>query len=155
MKKVISLIIFSLFASGIITAQTTISAAKDIVQHIDLNKSNILSNEYLDTVTIAKTTNINDYSMIGIHYGMGLSRVMWNPTQKQEMLLMPYNVGVTYTKYGKMFGYMPFFGYQIGLLFTQEGYKFKYNEERKYVYKVEGAEKAVMDVVDIPIQEAR
>ena len=150
MKKVISIIIFSLFASGIISAQTNISAARDVIKHIDLSQNQFLSNEYLDTVTIAKTTEINDYSMIGLHYGMGLSLVMWNPTQKQDMLLMPYNIGITYTKYGKMFGYMPFFGFQIGLLFTQEGYQFKYNEERKYVYKVEGAEKAVMDVVEMP-----
>lgn len=64
---------------------------------------------------------------------------------------MPYNVGVTYTKYGKMFGYMPYFGFQLGLLFTQEGYQFKYNEERNYTYKIEGAEKAVMDVIEAPL----
>ena len=88
--------------------------------------------------------------MIGIHYGMGISRVMWNPMQTQNMLLMPYNIGITYTKHGKMFGYMPYFGFQVGLIYTQEGYQFKYNEERKYVYKVEGAEKAVMDVIEVP-----
>jgi hypothetical protein len=81
---------------------------------------------------------------------MGISRVMWNPMQTQNMLLMPYNIGITYTKHGKMFGYMPYFGFQVGLIYTQEGYQFKYNEERKYVYKVEGAEKAVMDVIEVP-----
>lgn len=45
---------------------------------------------------------------------------------------------------------MPYFGFQVGLIYTQEGYQFKYNEERKYVYKVEGAEKAVMDVIEVP-----
>ena len=35
-------------------------------------------------------------------------------------------------------------------IYTQEGYHFKYNEERMYVYKVEGAEKAVMDVIEMP-----
>ena len=138
MKNTLAIIILSLFTSGIVSAQTNISAAKDVYA-------------YLDTVTIAKVTDINDYSMIGVHYGMGLSCVMWNPSQKQEMLLMPYNVGITYTKHGKMFGYMPFFGFQIGLLYTQEGYQFKYNEERDYVYKVEGAEKAIMDVVEVPL----
>ena len=150
MKKLILLIIFSLSAVGMVSAQSEISAAKDIIKHIELKDNQLFTNEYLDTVTIKKTSDINDYSMIGIHYGIGLSRVMWNPTQKQDMLLMPYNIGVTFTRHGKMFGYMPFFGFQIGLLYTQEGYQFKYNEERDYVYKVEGAEKAIMDVVEMP-----
>ena len=117
----------------------------------NIEYDNILTNEYLDTLNIKKSKEINDYSMIGIHYGVGLSRVMFNPSQKQDMLFMPYNVGVTYTKYGKMFGYMPYFGFQIGLLYTQEGYQFKYNEERDYIYKIEGAEKAIMDVVEMPL----
>lgn len=136
--------------AGSMAAQTKISAEQDILKHIDI-RGNELTNEYLDTLSIKKNTEINDYSMIGVHYGMGLSRVMWNPTQQQDMLLMPYNIGVTYTKYGKMFGFMPFFGFQIGLLYTQEGYQFKYNEERHYVYKVEGAEKAILDVIEMPL----
>ena len=150
MKKIISILVFSLFITGVAVAQTQISAAKDLVKQLE-HKQNGYTEIYLDTVSIKKTTDINDYSMIGIHYGMGLSSVMWNPMQKQEMLLMPYNVGVTFTRYGKMFGFMPFFGFQVGLLYTQEGYQFKYNEERDYIYKVEGAEKAVMDVIEMPL----
>ncbi len=150
MKKIFTLIVFSLFVTGYISAQTRISAEQDILKQINV-RENTLSNEYLDTLHIEKKSEINDYSMIGIHYGMGLSRVMWNPTQQQDMLLMPYNVGITYTKYGKMFGFMPFFGFQVGLLYTQEGYQFKYNEERNYVYKVEGAEKAILDVIEMPL----
>ena len=150
MKKVIGFIALSLLMAGSMAAQTKISAEQDILKHIDI-RGNELTNEYLDTLSIKKNTEINDYSMIGVHYGMGLSRVMWNPTQQQDMLLMPYNIGVTYTKYGKMFGFMPFFGFQIGLLYTQEGYQFKYNEERNYVYKVEGAEKAILDVIEMPL----
>jgi hypothetical protein len=67
------------------------------------------------------------------------------------MLLMPMNVGVFYTKYGKMFGYMPYFGMEAGLVYTTEGYQFKYNEEDDYTYKIEGAEKAVMQVVELPV----
>lgn len=133
----------------------TMASAQNNVQKLTAasfeTKDNKYTNEYLDTVSIKKTTEINDYSMIGIHYGVGLSRVMWNPPQKQEMVFMPYNVGITYTKYGKMFGYMPYFGFQVGVLFTQEGYQFKYNEEKDYIYKIQGAEKAVMDVVEVPL----
>ena len=130
-------------------------SAQDTVQKMTLTsfdkKDTKYTNEYLDTVSIKKTTKINDYSMIGVHYGVGLSRVMWNPPQKQEYLVMPYNIGITYTKYGKMFGYMPYFGFQAGILFTQEGYQFKYNEEKKYIYKIQGAEKAVLDVIEVPL----
>lgn len=138
----------SLIATGV-SAQKKISE-KTPIKSFD-EKKVTLTDEYLDTVSIKKSSTINDYSMIGVHYGVGLSRVMWNPTQKQDMVFMPYNVGVTFTKYGKMFGYMPYFGFQVGLLYTQEGYQFKYNEERNYTYKIQGAEKAVMDVIEMPL----
>lgn len=109
------------------------------------------TNEFLDTLNIKKKLVINDYSMIGVHYGVNLSQVMWNPSQKQDMLLLPVNVGITYTKYGKMFGYMPYFGFQVGLLYTQEGYQFKYNEDKEYTYTILGAEKAVYDVLEVPL----
>ena len=108
-------------------------------------------NEYLDTLDVKKKLMINDYSMFGISYGVNLSQVMWNPVQNQDMLLIPMNIGISYTKYGKMFGYMPFFGFQIGLNYTKEGYQFEYNEEKDYTYTIEGAEKAIYDVVEMPL----
>ena len=110
-----------------------------------------ITDEFLDTLNIKKKLKINDYSMVGVQYGVGLSQVMWNPSQKQDMVLMPYNFGVTFTRYGKMFGYMPYFGFQVGLFYGQEGYQFEYNEERNYTYKIEGAEKAVINIVELPV----
>lgn len=110
-----------------------------------------MTNEYLDTISIRQKLELNDYTMIGFQYGAGLSQVMWNPTQKQEMLFMPLNVGVMYTRYGKMFGYMPYFGFQAGLFYGTEGYKFEYDEEDDYTYTIEGAEKAVMKVIELPV----
>lgn len=110
-----------------------------------------LPDEYLDTLDVKKKLMINDYSMFGITYGVNLSQVMWNPTQSQDLLFLPMNIGISYIKYGKMFGYMPFFGFQIGLNYTQEGYKFKYNKEKDYVYTIEGAEKAIYDIVEMPL----
>ena len=148
MKKGIIIFIMSLFVTGLFAQNTAVQ--KVSVPKFD-DKRPVLTDEYLDTVTIKKSTKVNDYSMIGVHYGVGLSRVMWNPTQKQDMVFMPYNIGITYTKYGKMFGYMPYFGFQAGILLTQEGYQFKYNEDRDYTYKIEGAEKAIMDVIEMPL----
>lgn len=109
-----------------------------------------ISDEVLDTMNIKKKTFINDYSMIGFQYGAGLSQVIWNPSQKQEMLFMPYNIGIMYTRYGKMFGYMPYFGFQVGLFYGQEGYRFKKNDETGYTYTIQGADKAIFDVVELP-----
>ena len=117
----------------------------------ELKMIDTLTNEFLDTVTVKKKLKLNDYSMIGVQYGAALSQVMWNPSQNQQMLLMPMNLGVTYTLYGKMFGYMPYFGFQAGLFYSREGYQFEYNEEKDYTYKIEGAEKAVFEVIELPI----
>lgn len=116
-----------------------------------LEISDSLTEEFLDTVVVKKKLKLNDYSLIGFQYGAALSQVVWNPTQNQKMLFVPINFGVTYTLYGKMFGYMPYFGFQAGVFYAREGYQFEYNEERDYTYTIEGAEKAIMDVIEVPI----
>lgn len=110
-----------------------------------------ITDTQLDTIDIKKKLVVNDYTMIGIQYGAGLSQVMWNPTQKQDMLFSPVNVGFTITTYQKMFGYMPFFGFQAGIFYAKEGYQFEYNEDKDYIYTIEGAEKAVLDVIEVPL----
>ena len=142
MKRLI--IIISIFLSSIcLSAQSELLPEGLTVEEYP--------NEYLDTLDVKKKLMINDYSMFGISYGVNLSQVMWNPVQNQDMLLIPMNIGISYTKYGKMFGYMPFFGFQIGLNYTKEGYQFEYNEEKDYTYTIEGAEKAIYDVVEMPL----
>lgn len=122
--------------------------ATDEIMMMDVSA---LTDEQLDTIDVKKKLVINDYTMFGVQYGVGLSQVMWNPTQKQEMVFIPYNVGVTFTTYQKMFGFMPYFGFQAGAFYTREGYQFKLNENTDYIYKVEGAEKALIEVVEVPV----
>ena len=109
-----------------------------------------LTNEFLDTVTVKKALVVNDYSLIGVQYGVGLSRVSWNPHQKQKSLFSPTNIGISYTKYGQMFA-LPLFAFKVGLFYAKEGYEFEYNEEYNYTYTIEGAEKAVIEVVEVPL----
>ena len=109
-----------------------------------------ITDEQLDTINVRKKLFINDYSMIGIQYGAGLSQVMWNPPQEQSLLFVPVNFGITYTKYGQMFA-MPYFAFKAGLFYAKEGYQFEYNEEYDWTYKIEGAEKAVLEVVEVPL----
>lgn len=120
-------------------------------QDMVLKDVDAITDAELDTINVKKKLEINDYVMLGVQYGAGLSQVMWNPSQKQDMVFTPLNFGVTVTKYQKMFGYMPHFGFQAGLFYAREGYQFKYNENTGYIYRVEGAEKAIIDVVEVPL----
>ncbi|MCX4334530.1 MAG: porin family protein [Bacteroidales bacterium] len=105
----------------------------------------VITDEYLDSVDFKKKTVINDYTMIGVHYGMALNQMNWNPSMRQSMQFVPVNFGVTWTRYGKMFGYMPYFGIQAGLFYAREGYSLDEG------YEVEGARNAIMDVVELPV----
>ena len=109
------------------------------------------TDEFLDTVQVTKAANINDYSMIGIQAGAGFGMVSFNPTKNQDFRFNPYNFGITYTRYGKMFGYMSYFGFQGGVFYGQEGYKFKYDEEKHYSPDLEGATEGYFNVIEVPI----
>ena len=110
---------------------------------------------YLDTVEVKKKMVINDYSMIGLQYGMNISQVSWNPSMRQKSLSFPYNFGIFYTRYGKMFGYMPYFGFQAGIIYTKEGYSFKPDDETEAWPDLggpySGVRQAVMDVIEVPL----
>ena len=152
MKKVIYVIAGLLCCFTYSQAQTPSKTTQPVMtdEMMVLNVDSI-TDEQLDTIDVKKKLFINDYSMIGIQYGAGLSQVMWNPSQKQDMLFSPINVGVTFTTYQKMFGYMPFFGFQAGIFYAKEGYQFEYNEDKDYIYTIEGAEKAVLEVIEVPL----
>ncbi len=110
-----------------------------------------IPDELVDTYNLKKKKPINDYSMIGVQYGVGMSRTFLTPEfAKQDMIFVPWNVGVTYTKYGKMFGYMPYFGFQTGIFYTQEGYKYRHDKDNNTVPVFLGAQSVVMDVVEVP-----
>ena len=110
---------------------------------------------YLDTVEVKKKMVINDYSMIGLQYGMNISQLSWNPSMRQKSLFFPYNFGIFYTRYGKMFGYMPYFGFQAGIIYTKEGYSFKPDDETEAWPDLggpySGVRQAVMDVIEVPL----
>lgn len=143
MKRFITIIL-------IISAYISASAQESLGSFANRHAPETYTDEFLDTVTVKKTLVVNDYSLIGVQYGAGLSQIYWNPTQEQDMVFIPKNFGVTYTKYGQMFG-MSFFALKAGVFYAQEGYQFKYNEEYDYTYKIEGAEKAIMDVLEVPM----
>lgn len=140
-----------LLIAALVAASALSADAQKKARRLDMEISDTLTDAYLDTVAVNKKGSINDYCLLGVQYGVGLSQVLWNPSQKQEMVFVPYNFGVTFTKYGKMFGYMPYFGFQAGVFFAREGYRFKYNKESDYTYKVEGAESAMLNLIEVPV----
>lgn len=148
MKKLFTVILIFATTWASVSAQNSTIRVSDELMLADIQA---LTDAQLDTIDVKKKLHINDYVLVGVQYGAGLSQVMWNPTQKQDMVFSPINVGVTITKYQKMFGYMPYFGFQAGIFYAREGYQFKYNEANDYIYKIEGAEKAIIDVVEAPV----
>ena len=96
------------------------------IETVDIDS---LSDSYLDSLDLSRDIPINDYTMIGFQYGVGLSQVSWNPSMQQKFRFIPVNFGFIYTRYGKMFGYMPYFGIQAGIFYGQEGYQFEEDEE--------------------------
>lgn len=149
--KRITIILTVLFGLSCIMTDAR-GRAKDTL-NVEIAISDTLTDEFLDSYEIKKKLVLNDYSMIGIQGGVGLSQVMWNPKYRQDMILMPVNFGVLYTKYGRMFGYMPYFGFQIGLMYAQEGYQFKSDKDDpdRIPNTIQGADKAVYDVVEMPL----
>ena len=109
-----------------------------------------LSDSFLDSLDLNRDIPINDYTMIGFQYGVGISQVSWNPSMEQKFRFVPVNFGFLYTRYGKMFGYMPYFGIQAGIFYGQEGYQFEEDEEG-YTPTLEGATGAIMQVVEVPV----
>lgn len=117
----------------------------------DTLKADLYSDIYLDTVKVNRVFELNDYSMIGVEYGVSFSRMLFNPPQTQTNLFSPNTFGIFYTRYGKMFNYLPYFGFKVGLRYSHEGYKFKENKDTKTTYNIEGATEAIMDVAEIPL----
>lgn len=117
----------------------------------DTLKADLYSDIYLDTVKVNRVFELNDYSMIGVEYGVSFSRMLFNPPQTQTNLFSPNTFGIFYTRYGKMFNYLPYFGFKVGFRYSHEGYKFKENKDTKTTYNIEGATEAIMDVAEIPL----
>ena len=114
---------------------------KDTVEYTDA---------YLDTVQVKKKLKINDYALIGFQYGAGMHKMTFTPKMSQESFIIPEYYGVTFTKYGKMFGQYPYFGFQLGVFYGHEGYKFKEDEETGNISHIEGATQAIYDIVEVP-----
>lgn len=104
----------------------------------------------LDSINLRKAVQLNDYTLIGFEYGVNMSKTRFNPVKENSSFTNPGVFGITYTRYGKLFNTMPYFGFQLGLYYGQDGYNFKEDDEG-YVPSVDGVTKAVFDYIEIPV----
>lgn len=109
-------------------------------------------NSSVDSVFIKRYRVINNYSLLGFQYGVNLTMPMLTPNRETSMGVLPVEFGVMYTRYCKLFGYMPYFGFQVGLLYSQQGYTFAEDVDGGYpVYTIVGAYKAKMNTIELPL----
>lgn len=109
------------------------------------------SDEYLDTVKIT-LPEINNYSTIGISFGGTFTSMSFNPKHQQIKDFYPGYTAITFTHYEKMFDYLPYFAFQIGLHYGHEGYHFKENKETGSVFEFykERSNQIKMEVIEMP-----
>lgn len=127
-------------------------------QHRDTLK---YPDSYLDTVNVDKVFVINDYFTVGVEYGVAWNDFLFNPTYKTERQFNPGYMGVFLTHHEKMFGFMPYFGFKVGIAKGKEGFMFKMDKETGkisvlYSARELGLEEAepeigqMMDVIEAP-----
>lgn len=94
---------------------------------------------------------INDYSMIGVSYGVTFSTCYFSPSKHGgQFLFQPTYLSVMYTKHSKLFDVMPNFALQIGAAYGHEGYRFETDPETGRSTDVDGAVECTMEVLEIP-----
>lgn len=86
--------------------------------------------ESLQDTVIRVKRPVNDYWSVGVQYGVTMSRMIFNPSSNpQTWLVSPNTVSVLFSKYCKMFGYMPYFGVEFGFSYGHQGFCLKQEKE--------------------------
>ena len=111
-----------------------------------------LSGNAQDSLSVTKAPRlINDYSLVGVNYGVTFSSMYFSPTRYGlTPLFAPNYISVTYTKYSKMFDSLPYFGLVIGGSYGREGFAFEVDEETGHAPDVDGASRCSIEVFEIP-----
>lgn len=112
-----------------------------------------LPNEYLDTVKVYSKRLINDYSMIGVNYGVGLCSMSFNPSKhNRQNQICPNHISVMYTHYEKLFDRYANFALHIGVEYSHEGAGFKINPDTQKPYNnIDGADRLTMETFAMPV----
>lgn len=107
---------------------------------------------FLDTVKLQGHKTINDYSLIGVNYGVTFCNMYFNPAKNgNRFAFRPNYISVMYTKYCKMFGYIPNFAFMGGIAYGTEGFSFEMSDKGYPKGHVDGATECSFKMIEIPI----
>ena len=143
------LTIYILLAAALLGCRFTAYAGNDRKPRRAQRDTTVYSDTYLDTVNVNRVFVLNDYMMIGFEAGVNFNRMLFNPPYSQGWRFSPEYYELTFTRYGKLFGYMPYFGLKFGVAYGHEGYKMEMNEETGYISRISGATECVYDVAEV------
>lgn len=146
MRKIVPYILLAAILLPV--CRFTADAGNDRRQRRVQRDTTIYSDTFLDTVDVNRVFMINDYTMIGFEGGVTLSRMQFNPSYTQGWRFTPEYYELTLTRYGKLFGYMPYFGLKVGVAYGHEGFRMEMNEETGYIGRISGATECVYDVAE-------
>lgn len=104
------------------------------------------------TATVSSSKRlINDYSLIGVNYGVTFSNMYFSPSKHgKEFVTNRDYVSVTYTKFSKMFDNLPYFALVLGAAMGNEGFAFKVDEETGSSGDADGVNHCSMRVFEVP-----
>lgn len=108
MRKIL-ILLFALFLSANLFAQ-------------DDNLIAPLNDDFKDIDTVKVGQKFHNIHMIGVKYGYTLATVSSSPSLHEGYIQAPYNFSLLYTCYHAMWDYMPYFGFQTGIKYGEEGY---------------------------------
>lgn len=109
------------------------------------------SNEFLDTVKLRTQKSINDYSLLGVNYGVTFTNMYFTPKKQDNAFhIRPNYISVTYTHFSKLFDTLPYCGIVVGASYGSEGFYFLRNIEGYYSSDVDGATECEMKVFEVP-----
>lgn len=104
------------------------------------------------TATDSSPKLINDYSMIGVSYGVTFSNMYFSPTKhRKQYVFAPNYVSIMFTKHCKMFDTMPLFAIVGGVAMGNEGFAFEPDKETGETTAIDGATWCSMKVFEVPV----
>ena len=101
--------------SGSVWAQVKTEKNIDIYKEFD-------DNSFADAVKKITDSTILYQHLVGIKGGYGIANLTFSQDIDHKALTTPINFGVYYTYLHSLWGYMPYFGFQTGLEYSEFGF---------------------------------
>lgn len=97
------------------------SAQVKTEKNIDIYKE-FDDNSFADAVNKVTDSTILFQHLVGIKGGYGIANVSFSQDIDHKAITTPINFGVYYTYLHSLWGYMPYFGFQTGLEYSEMGF---------------------------------